>query len=56
MKENFENDQIPLTKQEIVEEIITNNYYLVEAMRNDNKLEVQKRQLLIDNLIKIYLR
>jgi len=56
MKENFENDQLPLTKQELIEEIITNNYYLVEAMRNDNDLEVRKRQILIDNLIKIYLR
>lgn len=55
-KENYLDDELYLTKEEIIEEIITNNFYLVEAMRNDDQLEVKKRQILVENLIKIYLR
>lgn len=42
-------------KKEITSEIITLNYYLLEAVRKDDKKSVQKYKILLDNLIKIYL-
>lgn len=56
MKENYLDDQLPITKQDIIEEIINHNYYLIDAIRKDNKEEVLKRNIMIDNLIKIYLK
>jgi hypothetical protein len=56
MKENYLDEQIPLTNNDIIEEIINNNYFLIEAIRSGNKEEVLKRKILIDNLIKIYLK
>ena len=56
MRENYLDEQLPVTKQDIIEEIISNNYYLIEAIRKDNKEEVLKRSIVINNLIKIYLR
>jgi hypothetical protein len=55
-KTNYIDDELALTKADIIEEIISNNYYIVDAMRNDDQEEVMKRFILIDNLIKLYLR
>ena len=55
MKTNYENDQLPLSKQEVIEEIITNQYYLVDAFRKDNKEEIVRRHLMVQELIDTYL-
>jgi hypothetical protein len=55
-KENYLDDELALTKADIIEEIISNNYYMVDAIRKDDQQEVMKRHILIDNLIKIYLK
>lgn len=55
-RENYENDQLPLTKEDIIDELIDINYYLIEAIRNDDNPEIIKRKIMLDNLIKIYLR
>jgi hypothetical protein len=47
---------VELTKEELREEIISNQYYLIDAVRKDDKQEVIKRNMLINNLVKIYLR
>jgi len=44
------------TRNEIREEIITINYYMVEAMRKGDVKEVTKRKILLNNLIKLYLK
>jgi len=44
------------TKAEIKEEIITINYYLLESISKGDKKNVQKNKILLDNLIKIYLK
>ncbi len=44
------------TKAEIKEEIITTNYYLLQSISKGNKKSVQKNKILLDNLIKLYLR
>lgn len=43
-------------KADIIEEIININYYLVDAVRKDNTDEVLKNKILLDNLIKLYLK
>jgi hypothetical protein len=43
-------------KAEIIEEIININYYLVDAVRKDNTDEVLNNKILLDNLIKLYLK
>jgi hypothetical protein len=55
-KENYLDTELALTKQEIIDEIISNQYYLIDAVRKDDKQEVIKRNMLINNLVKIYLR
>ena len=44
-----------IRKAEIIEEIININYYLVEAIRKEDKQNVLKNKILLDNLIKLYL-
>lgn len=44
------------TKAEIKEEIITINYYLLQSISKGDKKSVQKNKILLDNLIKIYLK
>lgn len=45
------------TKQEqITEIIIENNFYMVEAVRKGDIRGVKKYKMLLDNLIKIYLK
>ena len=41
--------------EELREEIITTNFYILEGVKEDNKQKVIKHKLLLDNLIKIYL-
>lgn len=55
MKTNYENDQIPLSKAEIVDEIISNNWHMVDAFRKDDKQEIVKRHLMVQELIENYL-
>ena len=43
-------------KAEIIEEIISINYYLVEAIRKDDEQGVLKNKILLDSLIKLYLK
>jgi hypothetical protein len=43
-------------KAEIIEEIININYYLVDSIRKDNTDEILKNKILLDNLIKLYLK
>lgn len=44
------------TKEEIKDEIITINYYILESIRKGDKKSVLKNKILLDNLLKIYLR
>jgi hypothetical protein len=44
------------TKIEIREEIISVNYYILEAMREGDKKSIQKNRVLLNNLIKLYLK
>jgi hypothetical protein len=44
------------TTTEIREEIIEINYYMIEALRMNNHEGVHKYKLLLDNLIKLYLK
>jgi hypothetical protein len=43
-------------KAEIIEEIININYYLVESIRKDDEQGVLKNKILLDSLIKLYLK
>ena len=43
-------------KADIIEEIININYYLVDSIRKDNTDEILKNKILLDNLIKLYLK
>lgn len=43
-------------KAEIIEEIININYYLMEAIRKDDAKSVLKNKILLDSLIKLYLK
>lgn len=43
-------------KAEIIEEIININYYLMEAIRKDDQQSVLKNKILLDSLIKLYLK
>jgi hypothetical protein len=43
-------------KAEIIEEIININYYLMESIRKDDKQNVLKNKILLDSLIKLYLK
>jgi hypothetical protein len=44
------------TEAEIREQIIEVNYYMIEAFRRDDKEGVLKYKLLLDNLVKLYLK
>ncbi len=44
------------SKAEIKDEIITINYYLLEGIRKGDKKAVEKNKVLLDNLVKIYLK
>jgi len=44
------------TKEEIIEQIIEINYYMIEALRKDDTEYIMKAKLLLDNLIKLYLK
>jgi hypothetical protein len=44
------------TTVEIREEIIEVNYYLMKALQENNEKEIIKNKILLDNLIKIYLK
>lgn len=41
---------------EIREEIIEVNYYLMDAIRRDDKTSVMKYKILLNGLIKLYLK
>lgn len=43
-------------KQSIIEEVININYYLIQALRDDNEKEVIKNKILLDSLLKLYLK
>lgn len=45
-----------ILKAEIIEEIININYYLMEAIRKDDAKAVLKNKILLDGLIKLYLK
>lgn len=44
------------TQAEIKDEIITINYYLLEAIRKGDKRSVEKNKIILDNLVKLYLK
>lgn len=45
-----------MDKIEIRERVIETNYYLTQAMLNDNKEEVQRLRVKLNNLIKKYIQ
>ena len=45
-----------IIKAEIIEEIININYWLMEAIRKDDAKSVLKNKILLDSLIKLYLK
>jgi hypothetical protein len=49
-------NEIEIKKSEIIEEIININFYLIQAVRSDNKLSVEKYKIMMDSLIKLYLK
>jgi hypothetical protein len=44
------------TKEELVKEMIEVNFYMIDALKNDDKEYILKSKFLLDNLIKIYLK
>lgn len=44
------------TDKEIKDQIITINYYLLEGIRKGDKKSVQKNKILLDNILKLYLK
>lgn len=44
------------TQAEIKDEIITINYYILEGIRKGDKKSVLKNKILLDNLLKLYLK
>lgn len=44
-----------MTQQEIKDEIITINHYLLQAIDDNNIYDIQKYKILLDNLIDILL-
>ena len=48
--------KIEIKKSEIVEEVIDINFYLLQAIRNDNAQSVKKYKAMLDSLIKLYLK
>lgn len=47
---------ITIEKSKIIEEIRDLNFILVEAMMNDDKGEIEKTRILINSVIKLYLK
>jgi hypothetical protein len=45
-----------MEKESITEEIISINYYLVKALREDNIKEIIKNKALLNSLLKLYLK
>ncbi len=41
---------------ELVEKIIEINYYMLEAIKADNKKEALKNKIELDSLLKLYLK
>ena len=54
--ENFETDEVYITTERLREEIIQTNYYILEGIKECNKEKVTKYKIMLDNLIKIYLK
>lgn len=48
--------EVQIKKSEIIEEIININFYMLKAMREDNKQLVEKNKIMLDSLIKLYLK
>ena len=48
--------EIQIKKSEIIEEVIDINFYLLQAIREDNTQSVIKYKALLDSLIKLYLK
>lgn len=44
------------TKEEILEELIEINYFLLKAASESNKKDILKWKLMLDNLIKLILK
>lgn len=49
-------DEVQIKKSDIIEEIININFYMLKAVREDNKLSVEKYKIMLDSLIKLYLK
>jgi hypothetical protein len=49
-------DEIKVNKCEIVEEVININFYLLKAIREDNTDSVIKYKIMLDSIIKLYLK
>jgi hypothetical protein len=49
-------NEIEIKKSEIVEEVININFYLLKAIREDNTQSVMKYKIMLDSLIKLYLK
>ncbi len=48
--------KVQINKSEIIEEVIDINFYLLQAIREDNTQSVIKYKTLLDSLIKLYLK
>lgn len=49
-------NEIQIKKSEIIEEIININFYILNAIREDNTQSVIKYKIMLDSLIKLYLK
>jgi hypothetical protein len=45
-----------IEKENIIEEVISINYYLIKALREDNTKEIIKNKALLNSLLKLYLK
>ena len=54
--ENYETEEVYITTERLREEIIQTNYYILEGIKEGNKEKVKKYKIILDNLIKIYLK
>lgn len=54
--ENYETDEVYVTTERLREEIMTTNYYILEGIKEGDRDKVMKYKIMLDNLIKIWLK
>ena len=54
--ENYETNEDFITQDDLIEEINKANLSLINGIKGDNKQDVLKYKIMLDNLINIYLK